>query len=329
MKKHHHGGNNPIIFFVVIVLLFVIFFSGTKIIEIIFSDKQQVVETVVDTKTISRNGVDYFPRQDITVFLVIGIDENGPVKSSGSYNNSGEADMVSLVVFDETKKEYGVVQLNRDTIMDIPMLGIGGKPAGTMKGQLALAHTYGTGLEDSCENTVKAVSEFFYGLNIDYYLSMNMDAISILTDSVGGVKVTVEDDFSEFDSSIPEGETVLNGEQAVAFIQTRKGLGDQLNVSRMKRHESYMNGFMEAFEKSVADQGKTFVAKTYDKLEEYTVTDCSVTSLDSLLERSEDYEYKGVITPEGENVKGAEYMEFRVDEDKLDKFILDNFYSEK
>ena len=51
------------------------------------------------------------------------------------------------------------IQLNRDTMTEIQILGVNGEPAVTMTGQLALAHTYGSGEEDSCENTVLACGE--------------------------------------------------------------------------------------------------------------------------------------------------------------------------
>ena len=44
-----------------------------------------------------------------------------------------------------------------------------------MTGQLALAHTYGSGEEDSCENTVLAVENLLYGVGIDHYVSLTMD----------------------------------------------------------------------------------------------------------------------------------------------------------
>ena len=59
----------------------------------------------------------------------------------------------------------------------------------------------------------------------NYYISMNMDAIAILNDAVGGVTVNVTDDFSAVDPSITKGEVTLKGDQALTFIQTRKDVG--------------------------------------------------------------------------------------------------------
>ncbi len=322
-KKH-----NLITMIIVIVLLIVVVFSGVQIIESIFSTKDIDTEDVPASKTVTIEDVDYYPRQDITTFLLLGIDQKGPVVESTSYNNEGEADMIALAVFDETEKTYNLLLLNRDTMTDVPILGIGGKPAGKAYEQLALAHTYGKGLEDSCENTRDAVSDLLNGITVDYYLSMNMDAIGILTDAVGGVKVTVTDDFSEVDSSIPMGETTLSGKQAVSFVQTRKEVGNQMNISRMDRHKEFMNGFLDALKMNV-DNNDSFVIKNYDAISDYVVTDSSVNTLNKLFNRYVDYELKEILSPEGENKKGETYMEFYPDEKLLNEMTIELFYAEK
>lgn len=311
----------------IIVLAVVVAFSGYKIFDSVVN-KEVVEEPKHSTKTITVDGVDYFPRQDITVLMLMGIDERGPVVASESYTNTGENDMVALAVFDEKEKSYSVLVLNRDTMMDIQVLGISGQKAGTIFGQLALAHTYGSGLEDSCENTVQTVSDFLSGLTVDYYLSMNMDAISILNDAVGGVTVNVVDDFSQVDKTIPMGEVTLNGEQALAYVQTRKDVSDQMNISRMDRHKEYMKNFVSAFNAKVKESD-TFILETYEEIAPYIVSDCSVNSMSAMLSRYADYTLREVVTPKGENVLSNEYMEFYVDEAELEKLILSMFYTEK
>ncbi|MBR2715063.1 MAG: LCP family protein [Ruminococcus sp.] len=329
MSNKKKNKKSTVIITVIIVLLCVLaMISVFRILDAVLGSGDYKAEEEHISKTVTVDGVDYFPRQDITVLMLMGIDERGKVQPSTSYNNTGEADMVALAIFDEIDESYSVLVLNRDTMMDIRTLGIGGKPSGTVYGQLALAHTYGTGLEDSCENTVATVSDFLSGLTVDYYLSMNMDAISILNDAVGGVTVNVKDDFSAVDSTIPMGEVTLNGEQALSYVQTRKDVGNQMNISRMDRHKEYMDGFVSAFNAKVKESD-TFVLETYDKVAEYIVSDCSVNSLSSMLNRYADYELREIVTPEGENKLTEEYFEFHVDEKELDKLIIKLFYTEK
>ena len=315
-------------FCIILLLVLVMIFSGLQILESTVFRTGQESGKPETSKTIVRDGVEYFPRQDITVLMVLGIDQLGEVEDSGSYNNSGLADVVSLLIFDETNQNMRILQLNRDTMLNVRVLGIGGKYAGDMYAQLALAHSYGSGLEDSCENTRETVSRFLYGLQIDYYMSMNMEAIRVMTDAVGGVKVNVKDDFSAVDPTIQMGEMVLNGDQAIHFVRTRKDVADQMNVTRMQRHREFMNGLLEGLQTKL--KGDTaFAISTYESVAPYTVSDCSGNVISTFAERYGDYPLVEIVSPEGENVKGEQYMEFYVDEQKLDDLILRLFYAPK
>ena len=311
----------------ILILVLVMIYSGLRILEstVFYSQPE---EKPAATKTITRDGIDYFPRQDITVLLVMGIDEEGIVKDSGSYRNNGEADMVALLILDQSDETYTVLPLNRDMMLQMPALGIGGKEAGTFYGQLALSHTYGSGLADSAENTRKTVSNLFYGITIDHYVAMNMDAIGILNDAVGGVKVTVVDDFSKVDSTLTKGEVVLNREQALNFVRTRKDVGNQLNLSRMERHKEYLLGLTAALSENLHGSD-SFTVELYEEMSPYMVTDCSVNAISGLLQRCADYSMKGIVSIAGENKLGEEYYEFYADAEKLDTLILQLFYAPK
>jgi len=60
---------------------------------------------------------------------------------------------------------------------NIRMLDVNGNPYNSFEGQLALSHTYGSGKEDSLENTAWSVSDYLYGLQIDHYASISMDKV--------------------------------------------------------------------------------------------------------------------------------------------------------
>lgn len=324
----HKTGKNIVFFCVILLLLLVLIYSGLQILESTALNTELQTAENRTTKTIVRDGISYFPRQDITVLMVLGIDQFGEVESSGYYRNDGAADMVMLLIFDETNETCSVLYLNRDTMLDMSVLGVRGEYAGTVYGQLALAHTYGTGLEDSCENVKDTLESFLHGLSIDYYVAMNMDAIPILNDAVGGVTVTVVDDFSAVDPSITIGEVTLHGEQVINYVRTRKDVGDQKNVTRMERQREYVEGFLEAL-RAKENENINFVLEAYEQVSPYIVTDCSTNTLSGMLDRYVDYTLGEVVSPEGDNVIGKEYYEFYVDEEKLDELILRLFYAPK
>lgn len=311
---------------VILILVLVVILGGLRILEsTVFSAPEEEFFT---SKTVTRDGIEYFPRQDITVIMALGIDERGPVQSSRSYRNYGECDAVILVILDQKEETYSLLCLNRDTMVDMPVLGIGGKRAGTFHGQLALSHTYGDGLETSCENTRQTVSDLLKGVTIDHYVAMNMDAIGIVNDAVGGVAVNVTDDFSLVDPSIIMGQMTLNAGQALVYVQSRHDVGNQLNISRMERHEEYMQGLMSALSRKL-EASDTFVLDLHSKMSGYMVTDSSATVISSLMERCADYTLKEILSPAGENVLTEEYYEFHLDEEALEALILRLFYAPK
>ena len=166
------------------------------------------------------------------------------------------------------------------------------------------------------------------GVKIDYYVSLNMDAIAILNDAVGGVTVEVTEDFSAVDPSITMGKVTLMGQQAINYVRTRKDVGDQLNLTRMERQKAYIQGFSQALRAKI-DSDATFVISTYEELEPYIVTDCSAKLMTSLLEQYSSYSIGQMLSPAGENVMGEKYFEFYVDEDDLQRIILETFYAPK
>ena len=234
--------------------------------------------------------------------------------------------MIALLVFDEKSEQCTVVSLNRDLMVDMPALDKTGKEVDLYYGQLALSHTFGDGMQDSCENVRKTVSNLFYGLKIDYYFSMNIDAIAMLNDAVGGVKVNIKDDFSAVDPNLPMGEVLLMGQQAVTFVQTRWNVGDELNSSRMERQKEYMQNFVPTLKKQWDEQSE-FIVTTYSKVADYIVTDCNAQIVSRLASDYGDYSINRYLTLDGRNVLGDQYYEFYADARKLDSLILELFYT--
>lgn len=197
-------------------------------------------------KTLEYQGTTYVARDGVDTYLFMGIDVEGPAKGNKGYIGGGQADVQLLLVVDRFNGTWQVLQINRDSMVQVPVLGVTGTEVGTEYQQIALAHSYGDGLETSCENNVTAVSRLFNNQYINGYMSLNMDAISILNDAVGGVEVTLLDDFSDTDASLVKGKTVtLSGDQAMAYVRGRQGVGDETNLSRMARQQQYLDGLYQ------------------------------------------------------------------------------------
>ncbi len=309
-----------------LVLCVVLAVSVFNIVKIVKNKSPEIPQYA--SRIIEYGGEKYFPKQDITTFMFLGLDRTGPAVASNSYMNSARADVVMVLVFDDTAREIRILNLNRDTILPVQRLGVNGFPADTTEQQLALAHTYGKGLKDSCENTKITLSKYLLNLQIDYFASVSMDQIATINDRLGGVTVEVIEDFSSVDPKIPQGSVTLSGEQAKAYISYRRDVDDQLNLSRMERQKKYMFGMFERLN-AVGENNTEDLLKLYDDISDYVVTDCTTQTMTNLLNKFAGYELKEVISPKGENVKGTEFMEYYVDAVSLKELVLDLFYSKK
>ena len=100
----------------------------------------------------------YRLKDNLETVLIMGEDKFEAGEDDADYVNTRQTDFLLLLILDKTNQSCQILQLNRDTMTDIESYGVAGKSTGTFTGQLALAHTYGTGGKDSCRNTVQAVS---------------------------------------------------------------------------------------------------------------------------------------------------------------------------
>ncbi|MCD8107755.1 MAG: LCP family protein [Oscillospiraceae bacterium] len=289
-----------------------------------YTPEEDSESTQTQSADVEYNGVKYKLNRKIDTVLLVGVDKYLASTDSNTYVNTEQADFIMLVVIDTEEESYKVLHINRDTMTDVQVLGVTGAVAFTNYEQIALAHTYGSGQEDSAENTVTAVSDLLYGIDIDHYITVTMDAVAIINDSVGGVTVTALDTIND---DIIEGEEItLLGDNALAYVRARIGLEDSTNLHRMERQEQYMKALMEQF-KASCDEDSNFALDTALEITQYMVSDCTVNEIVDIYGMMGDYEFTDYLTLEGEAIVGDEYMEFYVDEDALYELYLSLFYT--
>ena len=278
---------------------------------------------------IVHEGVEYVQKENIETFLVLGLDKFDGDLTADSYNNNQQADFLMLFVLNNDTKQFTALHINRDTMADINVLGVAGNKVDTVRKQIALAHTYGNGKDLSCHNTADALSSLLLGIKINHYASVKMDGVSTFNDLVGGVELIVMDDLTGIDDTLVKGETVkLTGEQALTYVQSRQGLEDSTNSTRMQRQKQYLYALREAFNSKVASDDK-FIVEATVKMSDYIVSDRSVTQLQALGDKISTYEFLGIKDIAGESVLGEEYMEFYPNEELLKELVIELFYKPK
>lgn len=313
-----------------VALLAVFLLTGAFLLLELWEKRQSIFpEQKTENTVYEYNGVEYVKNEDVESFLILGLDKFEDAINNDSYNNDQRADFLLLLVFDNSEKKFTAVHLNRDTMVNMNVLGVAGQKVGTVNKQLALAHTYGNGKDVSCRNTADAVSELLNGVKVNHYLSITMDAVPILNDLLGGVEVTVLDDFSGIDDTLIKGETVtLHGDHALNYVRERYGLDDSSNSTRMVRQRQYMTA---VYDKAMLEieNDDNFVIEASSKLADYIVSDRSVNQLQEIAKKLSQYKFTEIETLEGESVVKDGLMEFRPDADSIDKIVFDLFYKKK
>lgn len=277
------------------------------------------------------NGKTYRPRGNLETILLMGLDKPSDYEAYEEYLNKQQNDFLMLLVLDKQNNTCTALPLNRDTMTTVWRLDVSGQPSMSRVEQLCLAHTYGSGGDDSCKNTVCAVENLLFGQSIDHYAALNMDAVPILADLVGGVTVEIDTDMTSVDPRLQEGQTVtLEGELALLYVRARRSVSDGTNQSRMVRQERFLRALWHAWSEKAAAGGNAGEMETdaLISLGERLRSDCTVQKLSSLLARAEQCTITILPPPAGESQIQNGLAEFYVDDEALQETVLQLFYSE-
>lgn len=312
---------------VLLLLAAVLLYAGGRRIETSGQSQQRGDLTQTEQEqTCVVAGVTYRKKTDIVSILVMGVDRDSTQQADGPYEG-GQADFQRLIVVDTANKTVQQLKIDRDTITDVVMLGYLGSPIGTQKMQISLAHGFGDGKEESCAYARQAVEALLGEGTVDFYLAMNLDGIPTLNDLVGGVTVTLEDDFSALDPEMIQGATLtLHGKQAEYFVRNRMNIGEGTNEARMLRQEAYLSQLLTQLRQQL-EQEKQRTAEVLDALADYMVTDMPRGRMINEVWAARDYTVEQPLALEGEH-KVAEdgFMEFYPEESSVQQAVLELFW---
>lgn len=319
-----------------IIFLFGLLCLGIVGVAALFdAEEQSTVGSETPVKDdVSYEGKEYTRNQSIETVLVMGVDAFSDSleedKTNGSYVNHKQADFLLLLVVDNAKKECRAIHINRDTITKVNKLGVAGEKITSVELPIAVSFNYGSTAKTNCRNTCDAVSELLNNVPINYYVAMTMDAVPIVNDAVGGVTVKIEDDFSQIDTDLIQGEEItLLGEKSLTFIRSRGSMGnDRTNLNRMKRQKTYLNSLYEKLRES-ANSDKEFIKSVLYDVWDSVTSNFSQESAEVVFERVNSFEYLGILDLDGTAKVENDAMHYYVDKTAVRELTLKLFYKEK
>lgn len=312
---------------IVIVIIATIIYFGQKNNQDASPNENTTINNTADEdlayRNITYNGQDYTFNSDITTILFMGIDQREAVVADGYEGTGGRSDCLILLLLNEKDKTVKMLDISRDSMVDVAVYDIYGEYFSTIKLQLSMQYAYGDGAGKSCRLSRDAVSKLLFNIPIDYYLSMNLDGIGAVTEALGGVTLTVPEDYTELNPLfIKDSVVTLDGSLAERFVRYRDTDEIGSNNERMERQSIFMSALVKQLQTKMSGN-PGYYQSLYESAQDYIVMDLDGDTIKLLseCELSED-DYK---VP-GETVLGDLHDEYIVNNEELKQLIVELFY---
>ncbi len=290
----------------------------------------QMSEGFGTLKTVEWEGTTYREIPAVTTLLIAGVDRDGTITESSSfdYRNGGAADFQMLMAIDHSDKKIYRLQIDRDTMVDVDILGVFGNNVGTRYMQICLSHRYGSTPAQNAESTVHAVQKLLGGLDIDGYYMVDYSSVPVFNDALGGVPVNVEFDMTSVNPAWTKGSRVtLHGKDAETFVRTRMTVGAGTNEERMIRQNEFMTQAIQVMKKKMSEN-LGFGEELLETLRKNSVTNFAQKRLLEELNQAYAYDVMEVYHPAGEYTIGEDgYVEFHMKENDAVQGVLDHLYT--
>lgn len=211
----------------------------------------------------SGNEIDGPERTEKYNFLILG-------KDRWAFNT----DVMIIVSFDVTDGSISLMQIPRDTYIDIGR--------GNHKANSLLASFYNEAVRNKEEDPYgaavkeleKALEQVFC-ITIDYYAMMDLNGFVKIVDAIGGVKMNVpermyyRDPVQNLYINLYPGEQTLTGEQAEQFVRYRSGYVEG-DIGRVDAQKLFISACIEQVKNNFT---VSTIANVAEKVLKYVTTD--------------------------------------------------------
>jgi len=196
-----------------------------------------------------------------TMLLVGGDDGNGEAKYGPREKVLNDVNILLHVSADHTKAT--AISVPRDTYVNIPQCvntDTGAtNPAVT---HMRINQSLSRGGKDGGLKCVVDTFRQLTGQEIPYAAKITFDGVVSMSNAVGGVPVCVANDISDDLSGLhlSAGEHTLSGDDALAFLRTRHGVGDGSDLGRISNQQVFLSSLMRTLKskQTLSDPKKVY-----------------------------------------------------------------------
>ncbi|WP_043916025.1 LCP family protein [Kitasatospora griseola] len=216
--------------------------------------------------------------------LVLGSDSRAGANGSlagGATGDTARSDTAMVVHVNQTHTAASVVSIPRDTLVARPACtGLDGKPVPAVRSAM-----YNSAFEVGGPACAVKTTEQLTGMRMDHFVEVDFAGFASMIDAIGGVDVTTTVPISDPDSGLqlPAGTHHLGGQQALAFVRTRHGVGDGSDLGRIELQKQMVKAMLGRIDTLGLATDPVAVWSLGDKLTRSLTTDSDLASVSSLV----------------------------------------------
>ncbi len=286
--------------------------------------KDMVVEIQDDTGNVVEKTYQF--NKDVISLVLLGLDSD---KKREQKRMGYRSDTIIVAAIDLVKKEATMISVPRDTRTMVKRLDKQGNVISQNYNKINAAYAFGPGRSKySYQNSLDAISHLFGGVELDYYVGIDMDGIIPITDAVGGVTLTMDVSIPKY-GLVKGKEVLLKGKKAYGYVRERHVPGtDGSDISRTQRQQR----FVKAFLARVKEMGPVdAVPRLYRQTAKYVDTNLNLEQMAALalVLKDMDLDTIRIVSLPGSSqyINGTSY--WLADEAEVRNLIAETFYQEK
>ena len=173
--------------------------------------------------------------------LVMGSDQRSGKNAANVAGARSDTTIVLHLAAD--RKSATLVSIPRDSMVPIPSCT---KQDGTVVPAQTIAMFNSAFSEAGPACTIKTV-EKLTKIRIDHYIVVDFSGFKNMIDALGGVKVCIPHAVDDPQShlNLAAGTHTVKGEQALAYVRTRHGLGNGSDLERIDRQQAFISSMVK------------------------------------------------------------------------------------
>lgn len=269
--------------------------------------------------TIQINGQLWQFNRRLRTVLFLGIDSKAEVKQNDIIGSGGRADVILLLVLNTEDQTMRIMSISRDTMTVVDAYDMDRRLVFSGVMQVNMQYAFGDSPTRSCILMKRKISDLLYGIPVDYCVSVTMDGISALVEEIGGLTLTIPEDWTDIDPKYSAGAVVtLNGAEAEHFIRYRDITETGSNDVRMERHAWLIRQLLSQFGERSGDD----LTSLYQSMEEYMASDLDA----EIMKMVFSYDFTENTKIPGQTSAGELHDEYYIDEEALKELLVQVFY---